>query len=270
MPEQPTSRTGRHRFRLSVRGLMILVLLLGGGLGWFAHVLRKAQAQRDAVSAIQRIGGNVHYESEWSNATPPVGTLPSRPPLWPKWLVDRVGTDFFLNVVGIYLTRGASDAELAYLGSLSRLESLVVHPSTVTDAGLVHLKGLTHLSNLQLPGSRVGGEGMVCLEGMTKLQMLILWDTEVSDAGLIHLKGLTSLRSLDLSNTKVTDAGLIHLKGLNNLVAFSLAGTQVSDAGLEHLRGLTELVRLSLAGTKVTDAGVQELQKAIPMLKVDR
>ena len=183
MSEQAPLEAWRRRLRISVRGLMILVLLLGGGLGWFSHKLRMAQFQHDAVSAINRMGGSAHYDSEWSNPSPPVGALASRRPLWPKWLVDRAGADIFLNVLRVYLARGASDAELVHVGSLSRLESLVVHPSTVTDAGLVHLKGLTHLSNLQLPGSKVAGEGLVYLEGMNNLQMLILWDTEVSDAG---------------------------------------------------------------------------------------
>jgi hypothetical protein len=44
---------------LSVRGLTILVLVLGAGLAW---VIRPASMQRDAVTAIQRLGGNVTYD----------------------------------------------------------------------------------------------------------------------------------------------------------------------------------------------------------------
>ncbi|MFI5456455.1 MAG: hypothetical protein ACHRXM_13480 [Isosphaerales bacterium] len=38
---------------------MILVLVLGGGLGWIVH---RAQIQRDAVAAIQRAGDSAFYE----------------------------------------------------------------------------------------------------------------------------------------------------------------------------------------------------------------
>jgi len=44
---------------LSVRGLTILVLVLGAGLAW---VIGPARMQRDAVAAIQRLGGNVNYD----------------------------------------------------------------------------------------------------------------------------------------------------------------------------------------------------------------
>jgi hypothetical protein len=267
MPEQTSPKSLRRRLRLSVRVLMVLVFILGGVPGW---ILSRARVQREAVAAIKRAGGSVGYDSEWSNPTPPAGSPSSRSPWSPKWLVDCVGTDLLLNAVSVHLPRGTSDLELVYAGCLTRLESLVVHPSTVTDAGLVHLRELTSLSNLQIPGSKVGGEGLAHLEGMINLQMLILWDSEVTDAGLVHLKGLTSLRTLDLSNTKVTDAGMINLKGLNNLKGLSLADTRVSDAGLAHLKGLTKLKTLLITGVEVTDSSVQELNKAMPMLKVVR
>ena len=47
MPEQPSSDTWRRRLRISVRGLMALVLIVGGGLGWVIH---RAHVQRDAVA----------------------------------------------------------------------------------------------------------------------------------------------------------------------------------------------------------------------------
>ena len=55
-PPAPPARR-RSRIRLSVRGLTILVLVLGAGLAW---VIRPARMQRDAVTAIQRLGGNVN------------------------------------------------------------------------------------------------------------------------------------------------------------------------------------------------------------------
>ena len=50
MPEQPSPEAWRRRLRISVRGLMALVLIVGGGLGWVIH---RAHVQRDAVAAIQ-------------------------------------------------------------------------------------------------------------------------------------------------------------------------------------------------------------------------
>jgi hypothetical protein len=51
--------TSRRRWlRLSVRGLIVLVLVIGTELGWVVH---GARVERDAVAAIQRQSGSVHY-----------------------------------------------------------------------------------------------------------------------------------------------------------------------------------------------------------------
>ena len=48
-----------RRARLSIRGLMVLVLVIGAGLGWF---IRRAAVQRDAAKAIVAAGGSVRYD----------------------------------------------------------------------------------------------------------------------------------------------------------------------------------------------------------------
>jgi TRAP-type C4-dicarboxylate transport system permease small subunit len=49
MPDQTLPRSWRRWLRFSVRGLIIVVLLIGGWLGW---LVRSAHVQRDAVVAI--------------------------------------------------------------------------------------------------------------------------------------------------------------------------------------------------------------------------
>ena len=44
--------------RLSIRGLIALVFLFGGGLGWWLHL---ARVQREAVAHLSRRGLNVDY-----------------------------------------------------------------------------------------------------------------------------------------------------------------------------------------------------------------
>ena len=50
--------------RSIVRGLMIVVSVVGVWLGW---VVRCAHIQRDAVATIQKGGGTVSYDWEWAN-----------------------------------------------------------------------------------------------------------------------------------------------------------------------------------------------------------
>jgi hypothetical protein len=53
--------------RMSVRALMTLVLIVGGGLGW---TIQRANTQRRIVAALERSGGSVEYlEVLWLNGT---------------------------------------------------------------------------------------------------------------------------------------------------------------------------------------------------------
>jgi hypothetical protein len=56
------ARSWRRYLRFSVRGLIVLVLVVGAGLGW---TVRSARIQRDAVAAIERAGGSVGYHFQW-------------------------------------------------------------------------------------------------------------------------------------------------------------------------------------------------------------
>jgi hypothetical protein len=204
MPAGPVSRPWRRYLRFSVRRLIVLVLVIGVGLGW---IVRQAHVQRDAVAAIREAGDEAWYDWEWKNGNP----VPNGRPSWPKWLVDRIGVDYFGRVTKVYARRVA-DAELAQIGHFSQLECLLLGTSFVTDAGLAHL------------------------EGMSSLRALNLKHTRITDAGLAHLKKLTSLRALSLGDTGVSDAGLAHLAGLSHLTDLGLEETQVTDAGVRELQ----------------------------------
>jgi len=218
--------------------LIFLVLGIGVALGWVVH---RAQVQREAVATISKAGGSIRYDWQHQDGR----TIRGGKPRGPKWLADRLGADYF-DAITVVLGGGAiSDAELAPIGQLTRLELLKLRGATaVTDAGLENLTGMTLLQNLNLMG------------------------TPVTDAGLMYLQGRSSLRFLNLRFTPVTDAGLAHLKGLPGMTTLWLADTRVTDAGLAYLKGLSGLERLNLTGTAVTDAGVRELGKVRPNLRI--
>ncbi len=51
-----TTRPWRTFLRFSVRGMIVLVLVIGAGLGWVVRVVRTAQIQREAVAENTRAG----------------------------------------------------------------------------------------------------------------------------------------------------------------------------------------------------------------------
>ena len=176
-PAKPVSRPRWSYTRLSVRGLMVLVLMIAAWLGWIIH---SARVQCRAVAALEQAGGSVKYDWEWKDGYP----IPDSHPWAPEWLVARLGVDFVGNVVFVAFYGRASDAELHYVGQLRGLEALDLTGCPVTDPGLVQLAGLTSLEGLDLTL------------------------TAVSDARLGYVEGLTQLQSLWLSGTAVTDNGL--------------------------------------------------------------
>lgn len=179
----PVRTLWRRFLRLSVRGLIFVVLITGAGLGW---MVRQASIQRDAVTGIWKAGGSVWYDWEFFDGK----SKPGAEPWAPRMLVRLMGVDYFGHVTVVNLNPSSTppDTPLVEVGRLNRLQTLLLNHASVSDAGLVDLKGLTNLSVLGLDG------------------------TQVTDAGLVHLKRLTKLSQLYLSNTQVTGAGVNELK----------------------------------------------------------
>ena len=264
-PAATISRPWRRLLRFSVRGMIVVVLVIAGWLGW---LVRSAHVQRDAVAAIRTPGGSVTYD--W--ARQPDRLISRLRRLTPRWLVDLIGVDYFGHPTDARIVASSisTDDALREVGRLTQLERLDIHGLSPVSDSLAHLEGLSHLTELCLSTMPVTDEGMVHLKGLTNLTVLRLEDTKITDAGLTHLNSLKNLQILDVSVTRVSDSGLAQLKGLSSLYSLSLGRTEITDSGLDHLKGLTKLSTLDLRGTPVTDVGVNELQQALPRLMIYR
>ena len=132
--ETPKRRPWWSYARFSMRGLIVLVLVVGGWLGW---LVRTAHIQRQAVAAIQQAGGSVIYDWAWKDGE----RIPNGRPWAPQWLVDWLGADYFGSVICVSDgTSEWSDADMVPIGHLSRLEALALNSSRVTETGLANLK----------------------------------------------------------------------------------------------------------------------------------
>jgi Leucine-rich repeat (LRR) protein len=282
---EPVSQPWRRYLRFSVRGLIVLVLVIAAGMGW---IVRQARLQREAVAAIIKAGGSAYYESDFNT-----GSSRDQPSEWKKWLEECIGIDYVDHVVNIDLSSRVNKADwrqaanrlgdlgqlrwlslmgssvdddvLAHLDGMQHLEVLLLQFTGITDAGLAHLGNLTNLESVLISGDRnarggITDGGLAHLTGLSKLSKLSLHAVQVSDAGLPHLQRLTNLSELDLSGTMVSDRGLAHLKGLTKLSSLRLRGTRVTNAGLVHLKGLTNLSHLDLVRTRVSDGGLAHLR----------
>jgi hypothetical protein len=118
----PARCAWRRYLRFTVRGLLVLVVVIGVWMGWLA---RSARIQREAVSAITRAGGSVTYDWEWRNGTP----IPAGKPWAPQWLVRLIGVDYFDHVTAAQLegSWSAADAAIVQVGRLTQLQLLYLN-----------------------------------------------------------------------------------------------------------------------------------------------
>ena len=119
----------RKRLRLSLGAMMIIVLGIGGVLGWVAH---RAHVQRDAVAAITTLRrntrGSVYYDWQSWPARPRQGCASRQDdakPRGPKWLRDALGPDVFDTVVIVKIEGDNVDDEfLENVGKLHGVEKV--------------------------------------------------------------------------------------------------------------------------------------------------
>jgi hypothetical protein len=186
-----------------------------------------------------------------------------------------------------------SEAGLAKLDKLSRLEELYMAQTTIgddamgllrqfpilkklrisrnqiSDTGLEMLGKNASLEELDLSeNSLVSDEGFQHLAGMVSLKKLNLWRVSITDAGLVHLAGMVKMEWLNLDNSPVTNDGLVHLAAMKKLEFLHLGSTQVTDEGLDHLAGLTSLHDLKVTRTAVTEEGTMRLKKQLPHVTI--
>jgi hypothetical protein len=292
---EPTATPPRRRrrwFSLSLRTLMILVLVVGGFMGWKA---RRASLQRRAVARIQYLRGSVAYDWQLNNspfalAPPPVVTPQ---PHGPDWLRKIVGDEYFQEVVWVELgspdesqlraydelvrlrrerQRVLDKDQLACLDGLDRIESLNLSLGTVRaelkSEGLARLGRLSRLKVLTID-QPLTEEGVAQISRLTDLECLSTSFKLTDDSALALLERLPRLKTLLIIEeswfiplAKISDAWLTRLGRLHQLNHLHLGGSGITDAGLAHLKGLDQLESLSVgvifdtASPLITDAGL--------------
>jgi Leucine-rich repeat (LRR) protein len=226
--------------RLSIRGLMILVLVVGGGIGWVAQ---RAKIQRDAVRGISTAGSvryNWQYVSEKYD--------PKASPPGSKWLRDIVGPDLLDTVVLVGLRgQDADDRVMSHVGALPGVETFNLQGKTspsLTAAGMARIGQLPRLQKIGVKGMTDSSGFLPYLFDKPRLRSIWLQAAAVTDGDLARLARLTRLEELLLKGTNVTDAGFAHLANLKSLRRLELGGCHVGD--LSALSGLKDLEWFSL------------------------
>src|SRR6478752_1724301 len=109
------TRMKRRWFRFSLRTLLLIITAL---CVWLGMQVNAARRQKEVVDAIVKAGGRVGYDYEVTpsfilstsatqrrllahSMAPKYDINPNATPSSPAWLRDRIGADYFHNVISV-------------------------------------------------------------------------------------------------------------------------------------------------------------------------
>jgi hypothetical protein len=132
MPKELIRMATRRRwFQYSLRSFLVVLTALAV---WLGVVVRRATEQREAVKAIEAIGGVVVYDwqpmltrkdAEKRITRKKVGVAPGRATVvGPAWLRRQIDDDFFQEIKEVYLLPSASRVDQEVLKLMPCLERL--------------------------------------------------------------------------------------------------------------------------------------------------
>ena len=259
-----TETPRRRRFAISLRALMLLVLAVGGLIGWRAN---RAQTQRKAVEVIRAAKGAVTYDFQVFPRNTPRATISAAKPPGPAWLRRPIGDEYFQEVASVTLDGPVTAETMAAIGSLDRLESIYFKNAPTIGGGLATLRGLSRLKRVNITSPAVTDADLAILGRSRNLELVWLTGADITDSGLSHLVGLSKLAALDLNDSpKLTDAVAENLvPTLPSLKSLELIGSAITDATLASLGRRPGLNSLDVSRTKVTDAGIAHLSSQIDL-----
>jgi hypothetical protein len=286
-----TEPTRKPRFRLSLRMMMVVVLAIGGLLGW---KINRARTQAEAVKLIKAADGEVFYDYQFNgtieNSAPKIDfTTKHRVPDW----LRRITDDEMLQEVTSVSFQGGNPSSETWK-AVSKLDHLVNLDFRLLDARLEHVQGLSSLPRLksvtmgfQLQiepatfdefGSIAGLESFHAnswlsdddLRRLAKARTLVEVQTSVKsgDKALVPLASLGRLKSITLKGgVSFTSQALKTLAPiLPNLELLDLSPSFILDEGIADLSACRRLKSLTLDTISPTGlASLKDLKELVSL-----
>jgi len=270
-----TKPSNPRKYRYSLRFLMLFVLVAAVWLGWRVEQVR---IQKQAIAAVKKFGGWVHFDYEFSYGK----LIADRRPRWPEWLVNAIGEEYFREIRQVSLvyddTGGnrldnpnvqSCEQVLAILARLPGLRKLLLKETQATDEGLRHIGRMTDLEELYMwDAADVTDPGIAHLNRLDRLKTIHVSDSNLTDASLVLLSQMPAIRELSLQSNHFTDTGLVRMSGHNRIerLYVGLVKSRFTDIGVVHLAEFDQLKALDLQGSIVSMQMLQQLARS-PKLK---
>lgn len=198
--------------QFTIKTMLTVVALLGVTLSLCGAKLQEKRHEREAVMAIEQLGGFVAYDWHLRNLHATSAQYETGPPGAP-WLRALFGDDILAHVA------------LVQCGARQ----------PITDSDLRFLDGLPTLVEFRLVNANVTRSGLKRISSI-RIERLFLKRVSVRDGGWAELACATALHQVHICKCRFTDADLSHLTRLANLDELWLLDTDVTDAGVRALK----------------------------------
>ena len=265
----------RPRLTLRVRSLMILVLIVGGVLGWKVRrdalgIQGRATRMMLSRSPVRR---TVYYEHQvgpdLQMLLGPDGRILDAHPWAPAWLQNAVGAEYFQEVALVdflpsdYRWRTTplpGEETLAAIATLDHLKVLGVGNWMINDAGLARLAGMPRLGRLLLDWHRRSsdswaGDAVATMPAMLEELELDYSGAKFSRDTVARIARLGRLKRLGLVEPKLSDPAVpLALADLKWLESLDITSSSKAATFLFQSRGLTKLRGLYLPNLVPTDS----------------
>ena len=250
--------------------MMVLVLIVGGGAGWW---VRQSRIWHGALTTIRAAGGHIVFKDEQGDAWQ-----------WLALLYRWTGNDFFRQVATVFLVpppplsgslgdlvapRPSYQDAFEAVSQLGRVEIVDVYGGPVTAEGLATLVSadVGHLGLHRI--AEVSDAMLNQLRRMRDLKVLVI-DMPGGKLPKVTLQAVADLKQLEgvglygFNNLQSDDFAPLRGKNLNSL---NLSKSPIDEACLDHLDPLEQFTDLHLEKTRVTDAGLSRLVAKAPRLE---
>jgi len=200
--DKPTAERKRRWYQFHLWHLFVFVGIMAVPCSWLACKLQRVRDQRAIIEEITIAGGEVQYDFESDyrmQYVPDPNRVASE-----RWR-NLFGRDFVAEVVGIAVYQESlSNAQFEKIGQLTSLRWLCLSKTHATDADVAHLRSLSKLEMRELRYTDITDAAIPHLAQLANLEVLDLTGTEITDAGLEHFRSLKRLEALYLRGTSIS------------------------------------------------------------------
>ena len=281
-----SSLRSRRWYRFGLAGLLLLILAVGAGTFWrFSQI----QPERAALITIRDAKGSPLNSWEYrfirepdqgmDEANRPAARNIQVEPVWPRWLREALGNEFFARTTALSLPRQGAAKLITAVTDLPELELLHIPASSELHGQLGPLQTLPALQGVYVEGAGMTATDLADLAEIPNLRLLAVGpeggDGPLKDEAINALSKATQLESFRLSHQPaVSDAAMAAL------VARWPALTEFAWFDVGHpipqtIRALADhhpdLQRLALSDVTFTDSDLApwEQRSGLVVLRLD-